>query len=538
MASNIQSNVDLKSIMHGSISENPWGQASKQSKFPKLDKDLEVDVCVVGGGVAGLSTALRLLQSGKSVVVLESKLVGSGNSGRHTGELTTWKKAQYASMHSYYDKTTVGQIAESHEAAIQHVEETVKELGIECGLKRLDAYVFTYAGQDAEDKVHKELAAARDAGLKDVSQVDGYDLGKESGQLDHALKFPNTIVLDPIRYVDGLADAVAKAGGQIFEQSRVRDPSTGACITMEGHKVIAKDAVVIATATPITHNLVDSGVRALAVHGKHAPKRRYAIAMTLPDCCKEGVYYDLDYPPYSVRVTEQGEGKLQVIVSGEEHDQGIPANEFVDYHARLEAWARNKWPALSEPTHRWSFQLFETTEYLSFHGKDPSPVPNRDFYISYGDNGETLTSATLGGMIISDQILGKPNKFSELYSPSRKMRGPPGVPPISITYLKNTVKSVVGQVVPKLSSPDIEDMLPDSGAIIQKDVRKLAIYKDDAGAIHTYSAVCPHLGCLLQWNPQEKQWNCPCHGSCFDKKGLNIGGGPSTIDMGKIENVV
>lgn len=538
MTSDAQSNVDLKTLMHGSLAENPWGQANKQSKFPKLQNDLDTDVCVVGGGIAGLSTALALLRCGKKVVVLESKILGSGNSGRHSGEMTSWKKAQYTSMHSYYDRDTVVKIAESHKAAIQHVEETVKELGIDCGLKRLDAFVFTYAGSEAEEKVHKELSAAKDAGLKDVSLVDDYDLGKESGKLDHAIKFPSTVVLDPIRYIDGLADAVVKAGGQIFEQSRVRDPSTKKCTTMEGHSVHAKDAVVIATGTPITHNLVDSGVRALAVHGKHAPKRRYATAMTLPDCCKEGVYYDLDYPPYSVRVTQQGEGKLQVVVSGEEHDQGIPANEYEDFHARLEAWARNKWPALSEPTHRWSFQLFETTEYLSFHGKDPSPVPNRDFYISYGDNGETLTSAVLGGMIISDEIVGKTNKFSELYSPSRKMRGPPGLPPISLTYVKNTVKSVVGQVVPKLSNPDIEDMLPDSGAVIQKDVRKMAVYKDENGTAHSYSAVCPHLGCLLQWNPLEKQWNCPCHGSCFDKKGLNIGGGPSTIDMSPLEGAV
>lgn len=63
------------------------------------------------------------------------------------------------------------------------------------------------------------------------------------------------------------------------------------------------------------------------------------------------------------------------------------------------------------------------------------------------------------------------------------------------------VQSVVGQVAPKLSNPDMEDMLPDSGAIIQKDVRKLAVYKDDAGETHSYSAVCPHLGCLLQVSP-------------------------------------
>jgi glycine/D-amino acid oxidase-like deaminating enzyme/nitrite reductase/ring-hydroxylating ferredoxin subunit len=536
MSQHAQNSVDLKSIMHGSIAENPWGQAKRQSRFPKLQKDLQADVCIVGGGMAGLTTALALLKSGKSVVVLESKVVGSGNSGRHTGELTTWKKAQYSSMHQMYDKETVVKIAESHEAAIRHVEQIVKELGIECGLKRLDAFVFTYAGSDAQQKVQRELSAAKDAGLKNVSTVDDYDLGKESGKLDHAVQFPDTIVMDPIRYIEGLADAVAKAGGQIFEQSRVRDPSSKKCTTMEGHSVHADD-VVIATATPITHNLVDSGVRALAVHGKHTPKRRYAVAMSLPTCCKEGVYYDLDYPPYSVRVTDEGGDSLQVVVSGEEHDQGIPADEYADYHARLEAWARNKWPALSQPTHRWSFQMFETTEYLSFHGKDPSPVPNRSFYISYGDNGETLTSATLGGMIIADQILGKPNKFSELYSPSRSMRGAPGLPPISLSYVKNTVQSIVGQVVPKLSNPDIEDMLPDSGAIIQKDVNKLAVYKDENGTAHAYSAVCPHLGCLVQWNPIEKQWNCPCHGSCFDKTGTNIGGGPSTIDMGSMDGV-
>jgi len=92
---------------------------------------------------------------------------------------------------------------------------------------------------------------------------------------------------------------------------------------------------------------------------------------------------------------------------------------------------------------------------------------------------------------------------------------------------------VVGQVLPKVSSPDIENMLPDSGTIIQNDpVRKMAVYRDEAGNVNKLSSICPHLGCLLQWNPMEKQWDCPCHGSCFDSKGMNIGGGPSTIDLG------
>jgi glycine/D-amino acid oxidase-like deaminating enzyme len=524
--------TDLKSLMHGSLAENVWGQASKKVKYPKLSQDMDTDVCIVGAGIAGLTTAVHLLRSGKKVVVLEAKVVGSGNSGRHTGELTTWKRHQYSSLHELYDKDTIAGIARSHKAAVQHVQKVVSDENIDCGLKKVDAMVFTYAGSEAETKAQKELAAAQDAQIQEVRLENNVDLGEKSGKLDHALIFPETIVIDPVRYADSLAEVVVKAGGQIFEQSRVRAPDTNKCTTLDGYTVSAKDAVVVTTATPITHGLVDSSVRALAVHGKHFPRRRYVIATTLPKgAAKEGVFYDLNYPPYSVRVTETEGGDLQLIAAGEEHDQGMPADEFADYYGRLEAWVRNKWPAAKPRTHQWSYQLFETSESLSFHGKDPSPMPNRNFYISTGDSGETLTSATLGGMIISDEILGKSNPFSELYSPSRKLRGPPGLPPVSLSYVKNVLQGVAGQVVPKLSNPDIEDLAPDSGAIVQSGVKKLAIYKDESGAKLEFSAVCPHLGCLLQWNPMEKQWNCPCHGSCFDKMGSNIGGGPSTIDM-------
>eukprot|EP00243_Klebsormidium_subtile_P008416 TRINITY_DN3988_c0_g2_i2.p2 TRINITY_DN3988_c0_g2~~TRINITY_DN3988_c0_g2_i2.p2 ORF type:complete len:183 (-),score=40.77 TRINITY_DN3988_c0_g2_i2:201-749(-) len=180
-------------------------------------------------------------------------------------------------------------------------------------------------------------------------------------------------------------------------------------------------------------------------------------------------------------------------------------------------------------------QITVPIERLGMYGQDP--VPFSSVYVGTGDCGLVLTGGTLGGTIIADAVLGRSNPYANIYSPSRKLRGLPFIPTLHPMYLWNTVQSVVRQVTPQLHNQDIEDLAPDSGATIQKGLRKVAVYKDPQGQTHAYSAVCPHLGCLLQWNPTDKEWNCPCHGSCFDKKGENIEG-PSTLDLTPLPDVL
>jgi Rieske Fe-S protein len=80
----------------------------------------------------------------------------------------------------------------------------------------------------------------------------------------------------------------------------------------------------------------------------------------------------------------------------------------------------------------------------------------------------------------------------------------------------------------------VDDVKPGSGAIVRRGLSKVAAFRDDAGVLHELSAVCPHLGCIVQWNHQEHSWDCPCHGSRFDCHG-HVTSGPANVDLETVE---
>ena len=141
-----------------------------------------------------------------------------------------------------------------------------------------------------------------------------------------------------------------------------------------------------------------------------------------------------------------------------------------------------------------------------------------------------MTGGTIGGKIVSDLIVGKANPWSEIYSPSRV---PPAKSLLGVAEEGAiTTASFAERVIPKVTlSYDLE---PGTGAVVQKGVHKVALYKDNQGKEHALSAVCPHLGCLVHWNTVEKTWDCPCHGSHFSCDGKVING-PAKGDMQPVD---
>ena len=168
----------------------------------------------------------------------------------------------------------------------------------------------------------------------------------------------------------------------------------------------------------------------------------------------------------------------------------------------------------------------EPLDSLAFIGKNPG---NDNIYIITGDSGNGMTHGTLGGIIITDMINGKENAWSVIYKPSR-------VPlKVAGNYLRE-VLSMAGQYVDWISKGDIEsadELQNDEGAIISSALKKLAVYKDIHGELHVFSASCPHLGCVVQWNADEKTFDCPCHGSRFSNEGKVING-PAISDLKNI----
>jgi nitrite reductase/ring-hydroxylating ferredoxin subunit len=336
------------------------------------------------------------------------------------------------------------------------------------------------------------------------------------------LRFPRQAQFHPLRYLKALAQAITRNGGRIFTNTRVNEikGGTDASVATENGQRIAARFIVVATNTPINNMVV--------MHTKQAAYRSYAIALDLPaSALFNGLIWDTEDPfhyvrwhPRSGRANGQAGGLL--IVGGEDHKTGQGNGGEGERFARLESWARDRFPAAGATRQRWSGQIMESNDGIGFIGRNPSDEDN--VFIATGDSGVGMTHGTIAGMLISDLILGRPNSWAEVYDPARK-RG-------AWEFTKENV-NVALQYFDWLSGGDVDStdrIAAGSGAVVRRGLSKIACYRDADGKLHEISASCPHLGCVVAWNAAESSWDCPCHGSRFDAKGKVLNG-PAIADL-------
>jgi glycine/D-amino acid oxidase-like deaminating enzyme/nitrite reductase/ring-hydroxylating ferredoxin subunit len=478
-----------------------------------LVEDATCDVCIVGAGIAGLTTAYLLAREGKSVIVLDDGPIGGGETGRTTAHISNALDDRYFEIENLHGEKGARLAAESHTAAIDRIQAIVEEEKIECQFERLDGYLFVPAGESA-DVLDKELNAAHRAGLTDVEMVERAPL--RAFETGRSLKFPRQAQFHPLKYIDALAQRIEAMGGRIFTQSRVMDFQDGAPshVTTATGRVVSAGAIVVATNTPSNDRF--------AIHTKQAPYRTFAIGLSVPrGTITRALYWDTPDPYHYVRL--QGAGELEIlIVGGEDHKTG-QADDADERFDRLEAWTRQRFPEANDVQFRWSGQVMEPVDSLAFIGRNPG---DQHTYIITGDSGHGMTHAMIGGIILTDLILGRSSEWAGLYDPSR----------ISLKATTEFIKenlNVASQYSDFATAADVDspaEIPSGTGALIRHGLTKLAVYRDNQGQLHTYSAVCPHLGCIVDWNSAEKTWDCPCHGSRFDPYGKVLNG-PSIADL-------
>ena len=143
-----------------------------------------------------------------------------------------------------------------------------------------------------------------------------------------------------------------------------------------------------------------------------------------------------------------------------------------------------------------------------------------------------MTHGTIAGILLTDLIVGRQNPWTALYDPSRKtLRA-------AERFLEENANVAV-QYGAWLTSGDVastEEIATGTGAVVRRGLTKVAAYRDELGCLHECSAVCPHLGCLVEWNHNESTWDCPCHGSRFDKQG-HLLCGPANCDLAAVDEV-
>ena len=486
-----------------------WKDPLREFKGPPLTADRVCDVCIVGAGIAGLTAAYLLSRAGRQVTIIDgNESPGGGETRFTTAHLASAIDDRFFEVARIRGEDIARLAHQSHAAAIDQIETICKAERIECGFRRLDGYLF--AAPNDRDVIQKEHDAAKKAGcaveLVDVPPITGLGSGP-------CLRFRNQGTFEPSRYMAGLWAAAARNGATFFGRTRAREIHGGspAEIKTDRHFVIRANAIFVATNTPI-HTRV-------AMHTKVAPYTTYAIAGTIPRrSVPDALYWDTLDPYHYIRlITPEDRDEADattdiLLVGGADHRTGQerdPGRRWDD----LEQWTRDRFPQFSGPHFLWSGMVMETLDGLAYIGADPTG--ERNVYLATGDSGMGMTHGTIAGILVSDLIHGRSNPWTEIFEPRR-------LPVRATAEYATEGLSMALPYADWLTSGDVaskEEIPPGGGAIVRKGLTKLAVYRDDDGGLHEMSAVCPHLGGLVRWNPAEKTWDCPCHGSRFHATG-------------------
>ena len=472
-----------------------WLDGSGDVRYPPLDGDRKFDIAVVGGGIAGLTTALLLKRAGLDVGLIEADRVGHGVTGATTAKVSALQSTVYSTIEGRHGPGPAAVYAEASLAGVELIAELASELGDDCDLERRPA--VTYAAEPAAvGDIEAEAAAARAAGL-DVELVT--DIGLPFAP-PAAVRLDRQIQLHPVRLAHAMAAALDGQGSAVLEGTRalgVPAPRPSSVKTARG--TVHADRIVIATHYPI----LDRGLYFARLEGE----RSYCIAARIRDELPRAMCISSGAPTRSIRA----HGK-HLIVGGEGHPAG--SREATDERfERLESFAREHWN-VEEVTHRWSAQDPVPYDRLPMIGPY---LPGSDrLFVSTGFMKWGLATAAFGALMIRDAVAGRRNPWSEAFDPNRiSLRSLPSAGKLGAKF----VGDLVGDRLQPGSASSAAAVPVGEGRVVRRGHRLVGVYRDEAGTAHEVSLRCTHLGCILRFNAAERSWDCPCHGSRFDVDG-------------------
>ncbi len=491
---------------------------SKEKKtFPKLEQHEKADVCIIGGGFTGLSTAYYLSKENKSVILLEKSEICSHTTGHSTAKITSQHGLFYDYLIQSLGTKQAKQYLEANEKAIKNIEKIIKEENIECEFEKKDAYVFTQKEEEIP-KIKKEVEAVKSLGFP-AEFVDKLELEMP---ILGAIKFPNQAQFNPCKYAQGLVTAMENKNVRIFENTKVVDLKSKDNIyeiIAENGKTINAKYVVLATHYPIIN-----------VPGYYFLKMYQSLSYIVGVETKKeelnGMYINSELPTISLRSVKEGENTL-LLVAGMDHKTGEKIDLSQSYEKLIKV-ARQIDPSC-KVKYQWCTEDCISLDKIPYIGEFSSLMPN--VYLGTGYKKWGMTSSNVAANIIVDKIMGKQNPYEEVFTSTR-------LKPIkNYKEMGNMLKEVVNSlVIQKFKVPikTLKDIPKEQAKIIELDGTKVGIYKDKDEKLYGVKPVCTHLGCELSWNNLEKTWDCPCHGSRFTFFGKSIYD-PSIKDLEIIE---
>ncbi len=461
-----------------------WQANTSFPHFPALQGDLNREVAVIGGGIAGLLTAALLRRAGLEAVVLEREQIASGVTAGTTAKITAQHGLIYDKLIRRFGKERARQYAHANQQAVEAYWALTAELGISCGLEKTDAYVYSTA--DGR-KTEREAAAARTLGLP-AALVTKTAL---PFSVTNAVRFSKQAQFHPLAFLAALCKEL-----EIYEHTMATAIGNGEVLTTGG--VVRAKAVVLATHFPIINV---PGFFFLRMH----QERSYVLALENA-APVDGMYIGEEKNSLSFR---NAEGYLLLGGAGMRTGKNGEGGNF----ERLWQSAKVFYPA-SKVKFQWAAQDCMPHDQLPMIGPVSGSLPG--LYVATGFQKWGMTTAMAAAEILTDLISGRENQDAPVFSPQRFH------PIVSAPRLlldgAQTAYSIAKEKL-ELPRGALLSIPNGTAAVIRVEGEKVGVYKTPEGGAYFVTVRCPHLGCRLEWNPEERSWDCPCHGSRFDYTG-------------------
>ncbi|WP_461614602.1 FAD-dependent oxidoreductase [Clostridium sp. Marseille-QA1073] len=506
------------------INKSLWLDTTKTTNYEKLNGNFEIDIAIIGGGLAGISTAYMLKKSGFNVAVFEGNRIGENTTGNTTAKITSQHDLIYDKLINDFGKEKARQYADANQSAIKKIKEIIEENNIDCDFEEKIACVYTES-EKYIDKIEREVKAAESLGISaEFAKKVALPFDIKAGVVFH-----NQAQFHPRKYLLALAEKVNGDGSYIFEHTRILDvdkEDKKLILSTKDEKITA-NKVIVATHFPILNS---HGLYFVRMHGE----RSYVLGLDTKNINVDGMYISAEKPKRSFRTQKLGDRDV-LLLGGESHRTGEFYNTEKCYEA-LKKYGEKLYESM-EIIYKWSTQDMTPLDGVPYIGQYSANTEN--LYVATGFQKWGMTSSTVAAMIITDLISTGKSPWIDVYTPSR-FNVASSIKELGGNASKFTQRYTKG----KLDYPEksIKNVGKGEGKVVEYEGRKIGVYRDEQGNYYGVEIICTHMQCELQWNNSEKSWDCPCHASRFTIKGEIIEG-PTVkplrvvdIDKEKIKN--
>ncbi|MFS0751633.1 FAD-dependent oxidoreductase [Oceanobacillus sp. 1P07AA] len=490
-----------------SSAEPLWRKNVDLPKFDKLNESVKTDVCVVGGGITGITTAYLLAKEGVKVILIDADNILNGTTGHTTAKITEQHGLIYDELIKNLGEEVALKYNQAAKEANDFIKNTIQQFDISCGYEEQDAYLYTNDYYYV-DKIENEFKAYNTLDIKG-ELVDKLPIELP---IKKGLLMPGQAQFHPLKYLQFLLHDAINNGLEVYEHTvamEVERNKHTTVITKDDHRITC-NYVVSASHFPF-HD--DEGLYFTRMYAE----RSYVIAGKTNSKIN-GMYINVESATRSVRsVTIDNED--YIVIAGENHRAGQGKSSIAHYE-ELQSFAK-KYFDIDHIAYRWSAQDLTTLDKLPYIG----PITDGDpsILIATGYRKWGMTNGTLAANVLASYILKhENNRYRELLSPSR-FKADPMIKNL-FTVNANTAKEFIKGKFSFTDNTKIDDLNQDEATITHNKGIRIGVYKDNQDNIYSVDTTCTHLGCEVNWNQEDRTWDCPCHGSRYNYTGEVIEG--------------